>query len=196
MPAGAVCVAGLAGRQRQVGSAGIGQGAGSGGQRGQRKGHGLMVIVVMWLSVTDGSSIPARASCLSLSSSPSSSSTAHLQQPTCSVRCSLRNTASRDGYDVKVVSSLFLLIYSLFITIFTKCTVCYPEWWCYLCLGSIRPLMNIWNMSSAKNHVSRQLSYDYVVKYQKNVTFIFRAVTKDRTSGLNVRHELQFLPKM
>lgn len=85
LPAGAVCVAGLAGRQRQVSSsAGIRQGAASGRQRGQRQRHALMVIVVMCRSVTAGSSLHTRASCLSLSSS-SSSSIAHLQQTTCSV---------------------------------------------------------------------------------------------------------------
>lgn len=79
--AGAVCVAGLARRQRQVSSAGIRQGAANGRQRGQRQGRGLMVIVVMCQSVTDGSSLYARACCLSLSSS----STAHLLQTTWSV---------------------------------------------------------------------------------------------------------------
>lgn len=80
--AGAVCVAGLAGRQRQVSSSGIRQGAASGRQRGQRQGRGLMVIVVMCQSVTDSSSLHARARCLSLSTS---SSTAHLLQTTWSV---------------------------------------------------------------------------------------------------------------
>lgn len=73
-----MCVAGFAGRQRQVGSAGIRQGAGSGGQRGQRQGHSLMVIEVMSLSITNGGSISDRARCLSLPPS-TSSSTAHLQ---------------------------------------------------------------------------------------------------------------------
>lgn len=77
VPAGAVCEASLAGRQRQVGSAGIRQGAGSGRQGGQRQGDRLTVIVVMRLSVTDGSSFTARPCSLSFSSS---SSTACLEQ--------------------------------------------------------------------------------------------------------------------
>lgn len=72
-----MCEAGLAGRQRQVGSAGVRQGAGSGRQGGQRQGHRLTVIVVMRLSVTDGSSFTAGPCSLSFSSS--SSTTACLQ---------------------------------------------------------------------------------------------------------------------
>ena len=87
MPAGAVPVAGLAGRRRQVGSAGIRQGAGRGGQWGKRQGHGLRVRVVLWMS-------PVSPYRLSLSRS----SAAHLEQSTGALKgrkVQMRNTAGK-----------------------------------------------------------------------------------------------------
>lgn len=80
VPAGAVRVAGLAGRRRQVGSIGVGQGAAWGRQWGQRQGSGMMEIVVMCGSIADGNSLHTRAHCLSLCSSPS---TANLKRQAC-----------------------------------------------------------------------------------------------------------------
>lgn len=117
VPAGAMCVAGFAGRQRQVRSAGIRQGAGSGGQRGQRQGHSLMVIEVMSLSITNGGSISDRARCLSLPPS-TSSSTAHLQHV--SKDAGIRNRARCDRW----VIPFSVYVYSFFIKVETRKISC------------------------------------------------------------------------